>query len=583
MALYEGLWAVRPFPEDSLRARLAAVAGEGPTPPAAGSEVPRWVWPVLRRGLADDPGERWPGMDALLDALETTPRRRERRRRRQGVAAALGLTAIVAGFGGAVLWRSEPEDEGPVCAGVEHELDDVWGDDARAELERAFAATGLGWAAEGSQRVITAVDQWSEGWLAARLRLCRARHEGADELLMAQHSACLVRRRAELGALVEVLGRPDAAAAQEALAAVGELGDPAECLDDLAVFVPGPAPPTEGGVVGDLDERLTVVEALIRTGQYAGARAALEQLEAPVEATGHEPLRARLLELRGRAELSEGELELGFASLLLAADLAEASRDDLLLASAWRFLALYAMSEANDVVDVWTHSYRGAHPNIGNAHILLAGFELGAARLDAADAQLDLAAAVFEVTRPPEHPDLGDVASARAAVAFARGDFEGARVALDRVIGIYAAAFGLDDPYLAKVRAERGWVLLALGEVDEAEADLVAADAVLSRSEDLGAMRESSLLGLTVVALSRREHERARAVLEAVAVEGRAAEDLADHHLWSAVLHWRLGDPARARDHLASGEPAVAEATRTRSLAAAGVSDELLEQIRTHR
>jgi serine/threonine protein kinase len=83
VALYEALYGHLPFPEREMSARLAelraaralgvadAVQVSHPEPlaPPPRSPVPDAFWPILRRGLAAEPAERWPSMDALLEEL----------------------------------------------------------------------------------------------------------------------------------------------------------------------------------------------------------------------------------------------------------------------------------------------------------------------------------------------------------------------------------------------------------------------------------------------------------------------------------------------------------------------------------
>src|SRR4051794_36712528 len=76
VALYEALYGERPFvgktlaelADNVLRGRLRAA----PTT----KRVPGWLKRALLRGLANDPDERWPSMDALLATLARHPRAR---------------------------------------------------------------------------------------------------------------------------------------------------------------------------------------------------------------------------------------------------------------------------------------------------------------------------------------------------------------------------------------------------------------------------------------------------------------------------------------------------------------------------
>ncbi len=60
---------------------------------AAATAMPRWLRPVVMRGLEPDPGDRWPSMDALLEALSRDPRA-ARRRWLAGGAVGIGLAAV---------------------------------------------------------------------------------------------------------------------------------------------------------------------------------------------------------------------------------------------------------------------------------------------------------------------------------------------------------------------------------------------------------------------------------------------------------------------------------------------------------
>jgi serine/threonine protein kinase len=107
IALWESLFDDRPFgklgaTDDPLQARLEAIEG-GPVPPRR--ERPVWIAQVLARGLAADPEDRWPSMQAILDAIAAhrAPRRRPWR-------LTLGLGVLGAAGIAAIAWpeRSQP-------------------------------------------------------------------------------------------------------------------------------------------------------------------------------------------------------------------------------------------------------------------------------------------------------------------------------------------------------------------------------------------------------------------------------------------------------------------------------------------
>ncbi|MCA9701412.1 MAG: protein kinase, partial [Myxococcales bacterium] len=73
LALYEALWSEPAFTYSNLEARVRALRG-APRKPRDG----RRLFRVIRRGLAADPRDRWPDMDALLAALDQAAGRRRR-------------------------------------------------------------------------------------------------------------------------------------------------------------------------------------------------------------------------------------------------------------------------------------------------------------------------------------------------------------------------------------------------------------------------------------------------------------------------------------------------------------------------
>jgi hypothetical protein len=70
VALYEALWKHHPYgPSGNLVERREAIR-RGPATPQQRVDVPRWLWPVVRRAMSDRPGARFPTMATLVGALE---------------------------------------------------------------------------------------------------------------------------------------------------------------------------------------------------------------------------------------------------------------------------------------------------------------------------------------------------------------------------------------------------------------------------------------------------------------------------------------------------------------------------------
>lgn len=73
VTLYEALYGTHPYASSTTAAQLLRIMENDVAPPPPNANVPAWLREALLRGLRYDPGERWPSMDALLDALAREP------------------------------------------------------------------------------------------------------------------------------------------------------------------------------------------------------------------------------------------------------------------------------------------------------------------------------------------------------------------------------------------------------------------------------------------------------------------------------------------------------------------------------
>ena len=90
VAMYWSLYGERPFARLEGPSRTAETLGALRQPPVRMG--PRWLQRIITRGLAADPRDRWPTIDALAAAIE----RRLGRRRRALVLAGAGVAALAA-------------------------------------------------------------------------------------------------------------------------------------------------------------------------------------------------------------------------------------------------------------------------------------------------------------------------------------------------------------------------------------------------------------------------------------------------------------------------------------------------------
>ena len=132
---YQVFFGRRPHGGDDVASVSTAIVTGSVRAPEPGLGVPRWVFPLLERGLAADPRQRHESMDAVARAL----RRGGRRRRRVVLTTVLGL-GIGLGLGSWALLGSEP----------------------RMQASHARARQGLGLAAHAGHR--RGAHPWRKAW-----------------------------------------------------------------------------------------------------------------------------------------------------------------------------------------------------------------------------------------------------------------------------------------------------------------------------------------------------------------------------------------------------------------------------------
>ncbi|MCB9751709.1 MAG: protein kinase [Myxococcales bacterium] len=165
VSLYEALYGARPFtgdtPEQLLAAKRARTFARGPGRACRAGSAP-WCC----RALEPTPSRRWPDMPAMLAALRANPARR----RGWTAALALAAAATIAGLGYRARARAQ------IIAGCEDRRDVVlarWTDDRAARIGEAFAATGLGYAADSWARARPQAAAYAATLAAAREAMCR--------------------------------------------------------------------------------------------------------------------------------------------------------------------------------------------------------------------------------------------------------------------------------------------------------------------------------------------------------------------------------------------------------------------------
>ncbi|MCA9712050.1 MAG: tetratricopeptide repeat protein, partial [Myxococcales bacterium] len=303
-------------PEQGTREKLRG-------PPAWPGEVvvPRSLVELIRRGLAPQPADRWPSMDALLARLE---RVRPGRPRGGSARRALGVAVVTSGVAGLWLWH---EAEGASrCTGAQERLATVWDAERAEAVRRGLEAAGAVHLEETWPRVEQRLDAYAEHWVAAHTEACEATTVRAEvgPGVLDDRMACLERARVELRSLVGLLSDPGAELASQAVALAAGLPLPARCMEAPAAQgeLPLPADPALAAQSTALREALTEVKALQLARKYDEALARVEPLIERAHASGDGALEGVGLFRRGLLHSLRGEQEAAEADLLRAHSLA---------------------------------------------------------------------------------------------------------------------------------------------------------------------------------------------------------------------------------------------------------------------
>ncbi|MCP4449680.1 MAG: tetratricopeptide repeat protein [Myxococcales bacterium] len=346
VALYWALYKEAPFASSSYDELRGDVLGGKLLPPPSESSSPKWLWSILKHGLATDPASRFESMEALLAELT-----KDRAGRRKSRLRYLGLALAGAGaFGAFYMTRS---NAGAVCQNVSERLDGTW--DAKAEERISDAFTQAGRPGDYA-RLQGAVDMYTSNWVSVRTRVCEATHFVGDQSdsLMDLRMSCLDQR---LGYLGELMGQLDAGAKglllDKAVMAAVRLPSLDACTQSARVES-GMALPDDVAVRGAIEgmrDAVDKAQALFDLGKPADAAAVLRlALEQPVDF----PLvMGDATHLLGIALSDMGELDEGEEMLHKSIEYATVAEDDRSVASSW--LALMHL------IGVERESYKAGH------------------------------------------------------------------------------------------------------------------------------------------------------------------------------------------------------------------------------
>ncbi|MEW5740562.1 MAG: tetratricopeptide repeat protein [Myxococcota bacterium] len=472
VALYESLYGQRPFSGATLKQHAKEIASGRMHPPPSNTAVPSWVYEVLKRGLAHHPDERFPSMDALLQALRPRARRAARR-----TAAFFGLVALAALGTGYGAWTQRRLK---VCGGLEKQLEGTWDQARRERLQAAFVATGLPYAQDAWASVEKTLDAWALDWVATSRESCEAarlRKTDSEELYELKRS-CLDDRLLRFQALVTLFDGADRQVISNAPVAARALDSPRVCAARLDL---GTRTTDEKERKAEAALRAVMGEArvLFDAGKYADG---LKKLRPALTNDAPPRARAEAHLLLARLETRNGDAKRARAENLLAAEQALKAADAAFEARALSHL--YANegfddeSEGSDA-DAWgrlAHAAAARVPGDWEVQVELATNDALVAmkrkKLAAALADFERALELQQSRLGPEHPDVAMTLNNLGVVLGRLGRQDEAIATYEKSLAIHLAIEGPGHPNTATAQHNLGVLLRARGRYLDARARL---------------------------------------------------------------------------------------------------------------
>jgi hypothetical protein len=588
VALWEALYGGRPFEGATLLEIRTAVLADRPRLGPLQARVPRRIRAALERGLSIDRSARFPEMNTLLRALVEGPRRR------RGQTAAIAIAAGLALAGSVALIRTwRLRSLGAAACDPTAKLAGIWEPGLegrpRREMRTAFLASEVPDARARFDRVGQILDAYADGWMGLSREACEAARDPADPVIPLR-AACLDRRRAELGALTDVLAHADTKIVRRSIGAALSLRRIESCNDlaTLRTAQPLPAEPGLRARVESLTGRLLALRARAEAGHDWQTLDPIAALTEEVRAAGYEPLLTETLLVDARIH-SPFDPEGAIPLYQEAYKRAEAQHSDDFQAEAaiqltaivgtfqhrfsegdrWAGLAEVALGHGagSDRLGGWFFNVRGAlaagrgqwrkaradfassvsvreqalgpsHPELAASLVNLARSEL---MLDEAEPAHDAATRAFKIVSAVYPPDAYEVNAALLARGEALVELNRpaeARADIQAVLTGFERTLGHDHPFLADPMTALGRVALVEGRPGDARAVLERAWEIRSTHvADAGALEETAF-DLARAIWGSSQTDRAHALeLGREAQEGYAAiPDLAPR--LAAVRSW---------------------------------------------
>ena len=482
--------------------------------------APMTLQPILSRAIADEPKDRFPDMESLLEALARV--RRGNRARWVAAGATLAVISALAvawGFGRA---QSAVEP----CPRPTDRLAKVWGPVRRAALQAHLTAIDPSLGAQRFTVATGVLDRGGERWLDQRVDTCQAERANRQSgELLDRRMSCLDRALLEIDETAAVLERTtDRTTLDDAMRAA--IGLPAldDCADVAALLelLPRPTNPVRRSEADALAKESVAIDVALRTGGIKTTNVSDRAHAAVARARrlGDPETLARAL--RSLAGIQR-ELEAGAPlddTLREAITQASAAHDDRLVSELWSNLLLIlgterkieeartllpaaeaALARTRSTTELYVKfldSKSIALSSGGDGPGALAALATAAKMLDDAGAASPLS---------PVHSLVVTIKAQTATAQGAAGHFAEAARGFREVIPLATAQYGTDHPAVMQIHFNLGVTLRRTGDNEGALAEFREAarigEARLVPSPSLA--EEIFAVGSTQVALGKQE------------------------------------------------------------------------------
>jgi tetratricopeptide (TPR) repeat protein len=555
VVLWEGLFGVRPFEGRTLAELEKNVTHGKPRAPPPGTKVPAWLRATIERGLANAPRDRWPSMQALLDALDRDPSRSRRRL----LSIAGGIVVLgVAGLG-VLRWQQERAER---CSGADLALGDAWDAARRTEVQRAMLGTLVPYAQRAWERASADLDAYASTWTSMHEDACISTTVRGDQSpeVMDLRMACLSRARVELRAVTQTLATADAGVMTNAHLLTANLRDLTRCADVRALQESvEPPEPQDAPAVDEARDRLAEAKAEREAGRLAAAERAAKQAADVLVDVDYAPVQIELAFQQGEVLEGLGEYEAAEKALGRALAQATAQLDaEVMRRSAAKLLFIVghrlrrpdeAQHRYRDLVEALAEGNADAQAEL--AHNLAITY-IARGEYDEAQRYFERANAIIEQAFGADHPKIANGHAGLANVHYARGELEAAQRHFERALAIDEQALGPDHPGVAMHVNNIAYMHLTREEYADAQRLFERANAIWGAIAPDHPELALSLTGLATLHTQRGQwreslpyYERALVIDEKAL--GPEHPDVAISIYNIANVHRELGDPAQAQ------------------------------------